>query len=188
MLCVAFMEPSGNLISSPTEPWRDEAKETRESRSRTPTRPGVPGSGPTSLSGSSGAVGGIGGSGGSSDNLGSDNQYSVMVSEKQARVVSLPSQTCLYRVNLAPADQTFVITANVVSLKGKSKKKTVGSSQLSLREGFTNPVFFLICRWTLPGHVLFHRPCSGLQSAKSSTPHGCGILSAGGPQLPDEPT
>lgn len=106
MLCVAFIEPSGNLISNPSEPWRDETKEARDSRSRTPTRSGMP----MPLSGAAGGVG--------SDALSSDDQYTVMVSEKQARVVSLPSQTCLYRVNLATAESTFAVTANVVSLKG----------------------------------------------------------------------
>lgn len=106
MLCVAFIEPSGNLISNPSEPWRDETKEARDSRSRTPTRSGLP----MPLSGAAGGAG--------SDALSSDDQYTVMVSEKQARVVSLPSQTCLYRVNLATSDTTFAVTANVVSLKG----------------------------------------------------------------------
>jgi syntaxin-binding protein 5 len=95
MLCVAFIEPSGSLISNPSEPWRDETKEARDQPSRT------------------GAAGGVG-----NDALSSDDQYTVMVSEKQARVVSLPSQTCLYRVNLAPAEGAFAVTANVVSLKG----------------------------------------------------------------------
>ncbi|EFX88611.1 hypothetical protein DAPPUDRAFT_41708 [Daphnia pulex] len=94
MLCVAFIEPSGNLISNPSEPWRDETKEARDQPART------------------GAAGGVG-----NDALSSDDQYTVMVSEKQARVVSLPSQTCLYRVNLAPAEGAFAVTANVVSLK-----------------------------------------------------------------------
>ncbi|XP_046440775.1 syntaxin-binding protein 5-like isoform X3 [Daphnia pulex] len=94
MLCVAFIEPSGSLISNPSEPWRDETKEARDQPART------------------GAAGGVG-----NDALSSDDQYTVMVSEKQARVVSLPSQTCLYRVNLAPAEGAFAVTANVVSLK-----------------------------------------------------------------------
>ena len=109
MLCVAFIEPSGSLISNPSEPWRDETKETRDQRSRTPTRSGMP----MPLSGAAGGVG--------SDALSSDDQYTVMVSEKQARVVSLPSQTCLYRVNLSPTENTFAVTANVVSLKGPFK-------------------------------------------------------------------
>lgn len=109
MLCVAFVEPSGTLISNPSEPWRDEAKETRESRSRTPTRP---------LNTAFSTAPPVAGASTASDSLASDNQYTVMVSEKQARVVSLPSQTCVYRVNLAPNDQTFVVTANVINLKG----------------------------------------------------------------------
>ena len=103
MVCLAFMDPTGGIISSPHEPWRDESKEPRDaSRSRTPTRSGLT----TPLSGT--------------DALSSDNQYAVMVSEKQARVVSLPSQTCLYRANMTPADSVFVVTANVISLKGQS--------------------------------------------------------------------
>ncbi|KAK4019250.1 hypothetical protein OUZ56_001276 [Daphnia magna] len=94
MLCVAFIEPSGSLISNPSEPWRDETKEARDQPSRT------------------GAAGGV-----ANDAISSDDQYTVMVSEKQARVVSLPSQTCLYRVNLAPAEGAFAVTANVVNLK-----------------------------------------------------------------------
>jgi len=93
LLCVAFMDPTGAVMANPTEPWRDETRETRE-RSRTPTRSTA----------------------GGSESGGSDNQYAVMVSQKQARVVSLPSQTCIYRINLAP-ENTSVVTANVISLK-----------------------------------------------------------------------
>lgn len=110
LLCLAFMEPSGSPIANPTEPWRDESKESKELRSRTPTRSSIT---PGVLPGSSGSV--VVGNGGDAP---SDHQYAVMVSEKQARVVSLPSQTCLYRVNLAPAESAFVVTANVVNLKG----------------------------------------------------------------------
>ena len=106
------MEPSGSPIANPTEPWRDESKESRELRSRTPTRSSLGQS--IGLPGSS-ATGSIVGNGGDTP---SDHQYAVMVSEKQARVVSLPSQTCLYRVNLAPAESSFVVTANVINLKG----------------------------------------------------------------------
>lgn len=105
MVCLAFLEPTGGIISPPSEPWRDESKEPRDaSRSRTPTRSGLT----TPLSGAAG------------DALSSDNQYAVMVSEKQARVVSLPSQTCLYRANMTPSDSVFVVTANVISIKGQS--------------------------------------------------------------------
>lgn len=51
-----------------------------------------------------------------SDNL-LDRQFVVMASEKQARVVALPSQTCVYRQQLADAD--FVVKAEVISMRGK---------------------------------------------------------------------
>lgn len=51
-----------------------------------------------------------------SDNY-SDRQFVVIASEKQARVVALPSQTCVYRQQLADSD--FVVKAEVISIKGK---------------------------------------------------------------------
>lgn len=53
-----------------------------------------------------------------SDNC-SDRQFIVIASEKQARVVALPSQTCIYRQQLADSD--FVVKAEVISFKGKQK-------------------------------------------------------------------
>lgn len=45
-----------------------------------------------------------------------DRQYVVIVSEKQARVVALPSQTCVYRQQLTDTD--FVVKSEVISLRG----------------------------------------------------------------------
>lgn len=47
----------------------------------------------------------------------SDKQFVVFASEKQARVVALPSQTCIYRQQICDAD--FVVKAEVISMKGK---------------------------------------------------------------------
>lgn len=47
----------------------------------------------------------------------SDRQFVVLASEKQARVVALPSQTCIYRQQLADTD--FVVKAETISIKGK---------------------------------------------------------------------
>lgn len=47
-----------------------------------------------------------------------DRQYVVIVSEKQARVVALPSQTCVYRQQLTDTD--FVVKSEVISLRGKN--------------------------------------------------------------------
>lgn len=46
-----------------------------------------------------------------------DRQFVVIASEKQARVVALPSQTCVYRQQIADTD--FVVKAETILLKGK---------------------------------------------------------------------
>ncbi len=163
MLCVAFVEPSGTLISNPSEPWRDEAKETRESRSRTPTRP---------LNTAFSTAPPVAGASAASDSLASDNQYTVMVSEKQARVVSLPSQTCVYRVNLAPNDQTFVVTANVINLKGVVI--------ISIRR-FKILIFLFYIRWTLLGYIFLNWIHPSVQFAQLATSSEYGVLSSRSP-------
>lgn len=47
-----------------------------------------------------------------------DRQFVALISEKQARVVALPSQNCVYRQQLADTD--FVVKAEIISLKGSS--------------------------------------------------------------------
>lgn len=49
-----------------------------------------------------------------------DRQFVVIASEKQARVVALPSQTCIYRQQIADSD--FVVKAETISLRGKELK------------------------------------------------------------------
>lgn len=51
----------------------------------------------------------------SGDNF-EDRQFVMLASEKQARVVALPSQNCVYRQQLA--ETHIVIKAEVTSLKG----------------------------------------------------------------------
>lgn len=45
-----------------------------------------------------------------------DRQFVVIASEKQARVVALPSQTCIYRQQIVDSD--FVVKAETISIKG----------------------------------------------------------------------
>ena len=47
-----------------------------------------------------------------------DRQFVVLTSEKQARVVALPSQNCVYKQQLA--ETHIVIKAEITSLKGNS--------------------------------------------------------------------
>lgn len=49
-----------------------------------------------------------------------DRQFVVLASEKQARVVALPSQNCQYRQQLA--ESHIVIKAEITSLKGMYRK------------------------------------------------------------------
>uniref|UniRef100_A0A6P7F4Z7 Syntaxin-binding protein 5-like n=1 Tax=Diabrotica virgifera virgifera TaxID=50390 RepID=A0A6P7F4Z7_DIAVI len=99
ILTMSFLDCNGSLIPYSFESWRDEQKEKRD---RTPTRNNMRMS-PT-----------LGGDTVRSDNL-SDRQFVVMASEKQARIVALPSQTCVYRQQLADAD--FVVKAEVISMR-----------------------------------------------------------------------
>lgn len=79
--------------------------QVRERRERTPTKQGSSSSSsrmsPTPVPESSGA---------------GDRQFVVIASEKQARVVALPSQNCVYRQQIVDTD--FVVKAEIVSLKG----------------------------------------------------------------------
>ncbi|XP_023311106.1 syntaxin-binding protein 5 isoform X2 [Anoplophora glabripennis] len=100
ILSISFLDCNGSLIPYSFESWRDD---NREKRDRTPTR---------NQNRMSPTLGGENLSRG--DNF-SDRQFVVIASEKQARVVALPSQTCVYRQQLADGD--FVVKAEVISLK-----------------------------------------------------------------------
>lgn len=57
-----------------------------------------------------------------------DRQFMVITSEKQCRIVALPSQNCVYRLQITETD--FVVRAEIVSMKGK---------------------FLTLCRWIISG-------------------------------------
>ncbi|KAL3276672.1 hypothetical protein HHI36_012042 [Cryptolaemus montrouzieri] len=96
---LSFLDCNGALIPFPYELWKDDSREKRE---RTPTRSqGSVRMSPTLSESKGDAIG--------------DRQFVVITSEKQARVVALPSQTCLYRQQIADGD--FVVKAETVSLK-----------------------------------------------------------------------
>nr|XP_023016179.1 syntaxin-binding protein 5 isoform X4 [Leptinotarsa decemlineata] len=102
ILTMSFLDCNGSLIPYSFESWRDDHKEKRD---RTPTRNQNSRMSPT-LSGGECIS--------RSDNS-SDRQFVVIASEKQARIVALPSQTCVYRQQLADSD--FVVRAEVISLR-----------------------------------------------------------------------
>lgn len=102
ILTMSFLDCNGALIPYSYESWKDDSKEVRERRERTPTKQSSSSSG-SRMSPTAGA-----------DTTG-DRQFVVVASEKQARVVALPSQNCVYRQQIVDTD--FVVKAETISLK-----------------------------------------------------------------------
>lgn len=100
ILTMSFLDCNGALIPYSYESWKDDSRE----KQRTPTRSS------TSNSRMSPPLGTTPGS-----EMTCDRQFVALVSEKQARVVALPSQNCVYRQQLADSD--FVVKAEIISLK-----------------------------------------------------------------------
>lgn len=98
---MSFLDCNGALIPYSYESWKDDSKDGRERRERTPTKQGSGSShmSPTPAGTESAA----------------DRQFVVIASEKQARVVALPSQNCVYRQQIVDTD--FVVKSEIVSLK-----------------------------------------------------------------------
>ncbi|KAK3914089.1 Syntaxin-binding protein 5 [Frankliniella fusca] len=103
ILTMSFLDCNGALIPYSYEPWRDENKESRQ---KTPTKSGCNSRMSPTLGGSTSM---------SSDQFG-DRQFVVLTSEKQARVVALPSHNCVYRQQITDGEG-FVVKAEIISLK-----------------------------------------------------------------------
>ncbi|XP_072441393.1 syntaxin-binding protein 5-like [Chiloscyllium punctatum] len=93
LLTFSFLDSLGGLIHPPYEVWRDPNNEDKDDKGRKRKL--------VTFSPSS------------SQEMG-DHQYVVLCSEKQAKVYSLPSQSCLYVHNIT--ETSFVLRADVVTL------------------------------------------------------------------------
>ncbi|KAJ8716401.1 hypothetical protein PYW07_003028 [Mythimna separata] len=103
ILTMSFLDCNGALIPYSYESWRDDSKDqVRDRRERTPTKQSSSSSG-SRMSPTPGS------------DVAGDRQFVVVASEKQARVVALPSQNCVYRQQIVETD--FVVKAETVSLK-----------------------------------------------------------------------
>ncbi|MBZ3886426.1 Syntaxin-binding protein 5-like [Sciurus carolinensis] len=91
VLTFSCMDRTGGLMQPPYEVWRD--PNTMDENEKTWKRKLV-------MNSSS-----------SSQEIG-DHQYTIICSEKQAKVFSLPSQTCLYVHNIT--ETSFILQANIV--------------------------------------------------------------------------
>uniref|UniRef100_A0A7M4FNU1 Syntaxin-binding protein 5-like n=1 Tax=Crocodylus porosus TaxID=8502 RepID=A0A7M4FNU1_CROPO len=96
ILRMAFLDTTGSLVPPAYEPWREyNVSEDKEEKDKVKKRR------PVSVSPSS------------SQEI-SENQYAVICSEKQAKVISLPSQNCVYKQNIT--ETSFVLRGDIVSL------------------------------------------------------------------------
>lgn len=100
ILSISFLDSSGVLMLPLSEQWKDrpDSRERDERRLRSMPSKGARISPTTSQSLEP-----------------RDTQFVVMASEKQARIVALPSQTCLYKATLT--ETSFVVCAEVLSIK-----------------------------------------------------------------------
>ncbi|XP_023369288.1 syntaxin-binding protein 5 isoform X3 [Otolemur garnettii] len=96
ILRMAFLDTTGCLIPPAYEPWREHnVPEEKDEKEKLKKRR------PVSVSPSS------------SQEI-SENQYAVICSEKQAKVISLPTQNCAYKQNIT--DTSFVLRGDIVAL------------------------------------------------------------------------
>uniref|UniRef100_UPI00398F8CCD syntaxin-binding protein 5 isoform X2 n=1 Tax=Pristiophorus japonicus TaxID=55135 RepID=UPI00398F8CCD len=98
ILRLAFLDTTGSLILPAHEPWREpNLQEEKDDKDKCRKLR------PVSVSPSS------------SQEI-SETQYAVICSEKQAKVISLPSQNCIYKHNIT--ETSFVLRADIVGLNG----------------------------------------------------------------------
>ncbi|XP_063164972.1 syntaxin-binding protein 5 isoform X3 [Candoia aspera] len=96
VLRMAFLDTTGSLVPPAYESWREHnVPEDKDEKDKLKKRR------PVSVSPSS------------SQEM-SENQYAVICSEKQAKVISLPSQNCTYKQNIT--ETSFVLRGDIVAL------------------------------------------------------------------------
>nr|XP_014351738.1 PREDICTED: syntaxin-binding protein 5 [Latimeria chalumnae] len=96
ILTMAFLDIAGILVPPAYESWREpNVPEEKDEKDRVKKRR------PVSVSPSS------------SQEI-SENQYAVICSEKQAKVISLPSHNCTYKHNIT--ETSFVLRADIVTM------------------------------------------------------------------------
>lgn len=120
VLTMSFLDCNGALIPYAYEAWRDEGRD----KQKTPTKnssglsrmsPALTGSSESVSSNPGGSAGGAQAVQQQPSQVSCDRQFVTIVTEKQARVIALPSQNCVYKHQIADAD--FVVKSEVISMK-----------------------------------------------------------------------
>ncbi|XP_048458905.1 syntaxin-binding protein 5-like isoform X2 [Rhincodon typus] len=93
LLTFSFLDSLGGLIHPPYEVWKDPNNEDKDDKGRKRKLVTFSPSSPQDIG---------------------DHQYVVLCSEKQAKVYSLPSQSCLYIHNIT--ETSFVLRADVITM------------------------------------------------------------------------
>lgn len=91
---MALLDSTGALLPPSYEPWYDPNASDEEKEKTRRRRPASP----------------------PSSQEGPDSQFAVLCSEKQAKVVAMPSHTRIYKHNIT--ESSFVLRADVVQMAG----------------------------------------------------------------------
>uniref|UniRef100_A0A3Q3G9R6 Syntaxin-binding protein 5-like n=1 Tax=Kryptolebias marmoratus TaxID=37003 RepID=A0A3Q3G9R6_KRYMA len=94
ILTMALLDATGTLLPPSYEQWYDPNASDEEKEKGRRRRPASP----------------------PSSQEGQDTQFTVLCSEKQAKVVAMPSHTCIYKHNIT--ETSFVLRADVVQMAG----------------------------------------------------------------------
>lgn len=94
-----------------------------------------------------------------------DRQFMVITSEKQCRIVALPSQNCVYRLQITETD--FVVRAEIVSMKGLSVGKLAEGIFHRLTQSLKLQIAFVLFA-TSPTVISWHSVCPAFDSFSTS--------------------
>lgn len=116
---MSFLDCNGALVPYSYEPWKDEGKRDSKKIVLQPLTGVIidllsPPSTETPTKGTNRMSPTL-----NQDSSFGDRQFMVITSEKQCRIVALPSQNCVYRLQITETD--FVVRAEIVSMKGNER-------------------------------------------------------------------
>ncbi|XP_059141992.1 syntaxin-binding protein 5-like isoform X2 [Physella acuta] len=140
IVCMSFLDFKGGLIPALSEQWRDN-RDNREFTDRMSNK--------------------------ATSKMNNDRQFAILCSEKQARAISLPSQTCAFKTKVS--ENSFVVRAEVVNMResvclmcyvasGHIKAFSLPSLKMLLKADFLPLTDYRVARtfcFSNNGHAMF---------------------------------